>query len=67
MASWQTYLNIERAPLRVAVARLLASEQPLSVEELRLMVKSVPHKHQVSRYYRHHHYVEGESHVLFVC
>ncbi|KAI1786449.1 hypothetical protein LXA43DRAFT_952565 [Ganoderma leucocontextum] len=67
LTAWRPYLDVLRAPHRVAVARLLASEHPLAVEVLRRAPYEVPRHRRICRFCKHQHCIEDEHHALFVC
>ncbi|KAI1785513.1 hypothetical protein LXA43DRAFT_866899, partial [Ganoderma leucocontextum] len=61
------YLNVLRAPHRVALARLLVSEHPLAVEVLQRAPYEVPQLWRICHLCKHQGCVEDEHHALFVC
>ncbi|KAI1782231.1 hypothetical protein LXA43DRAFT_1148530, partial [Ganoderma leucocontextum] len=67
VACWRPYLDVQRAPHRAAVARLMVSEHPLAVETLRHSSHTIPRHWRICRLCGLRECIEDECHVLFLC
>jgi len=63
----RVYLDIDVREYRVAITRLVTSDNPLAVEQLRRCMPPVPHERRVCRFCRPRYMIEDEAHMLLDC
>ena len=65
--AFRDYLHVEHPAHRRALTRLIASDHPFAIEQLRRLVRFVPREDRVCRFCRLPGVVETEAHVLIDC
>ncbi|PSR71854.1 hypothetical protein PHLCEN_2v12270 [Hermanssonia centrifuga] len=65
--AFRTYLRVQIFKHRRALARLVASDHPLAVEQLRRVARCIPRESRTCRFCKIYGEVESETHVLLSC